>query len=81
MAAKKIIPLSPIANITIPEHVEQEFLRSRQVCQYFNISESQLKKLRAQGIIPCYRLGQTYLYKTEEIIAQLEKVTPKNNKL
>ena len=78
MATKKLTPLPAMAQINIPEHVEEAFLRSAQVCKMFNISESQLKKLRADGIIPAYKLGKTYLYKPEEIIAELKKVTPKN---
>ena len=78
MAAKNIIPLSPLAKVVIPEHVEQEFLRSSQVQKMFNISESLLKKLRANGTIPAYQLGQTYLYKAQENNATIRKVTPKN---
>lgn len=77
MATKKLTPLPAMAEINIPEHIEETYLRSHQVCKMFNISESQLKKLRADGIIPAYKLGKTYLYKPEEIIAELKKVTPK----
>lgn len=58
MPTKKLTPLPATAQITIPEHVEEAFLRSSQVCKMFNISESQLKKLRADGIIPAYKLGK-----------------------
>lgn len=77
MAAKKIIPLSPLVNISTPDNVEQVFLRSKQVCQMLNISESLLKKLRANGTIPAYKLGKSYFYKEEEIIAAMQKTTPK----
>lgn len=77
MPTKKLTPLPATAQITITEQAEEAFLRSSQVCKIFNISNSQLKKLRADGIIPAYKLGKTYLYKHEEIIAELKKVTSK----
>lgn len=76
MTTKKLTPISPDMPIIIPEQVEETYLRSAQVCKMFNISESQLKKLRADGTIPAYKLGKTYLYKPEEIIAELKKVIP-----
>ena len=76
MPTKKLTLLSPDMSIVIPENVTQEYIRSTQVCKMFNISESQLKKLRSDGTIPAYKLGKTYLYKPEEIIAQIKKVIP-----
>ena len=76
MATKKLTLITPDMPITIPENVVETYIRSAQVCKMFNISESQLKKLRADGTIPAYKLGKTYLYKPEEIIAELKKVIP-----
>lgn len=53
---------------------EKEYLRSTDVMQIFSISLSTLKNLRRDGVIPCYRLGKTYLYKREEIEAALQRV-------
>ena len=78
MATKKITPMNQNINYIIPEHVDEIYLRTTQVCKMFNISLSQIKKLRANGTIPCYKLGKTYLYNPEEIIAALQRVTPKN---
>lgn len=53
---------------------EKDYLRSADVMQIFSISLSTLKNLRREGILPCYRLGKTYLYKREEIEAALQRV-------
>ena len=52
-------------------HENDEFLRSEDVCRLFKISNSTLKNYRTEGIIPCYKLGKTYLYKRLEIIQKL----------
>lgn len=55
---------------------KKEYLRSADVCEIFSISNSTLKYLRTSGQIPCYRLGNTFLYKKEDIEAALKKVNP-----
>lgn len=57
---------------------KKEYLRSADVCEIFSISNSTLKYLRSVGQIPCYQLGNTFLYKKEDIEAILVKVTPEN---
>lgn len=54
----------------------KEYLRSADVCEIFSISNSTLKWLRGTGQIPYYQLGNTFLYKKEDIEAALKKVTP-----
>ena len=55
-------------------HENDEFLRSEDVCRLFKISNSTLKNYRTEGIIPCYKLGKTYLYKRLEIEAEMQKL-------
>ena len=52
----------------------KEYLRSADVTRIFSISNSTLKLKRANGTLPCYRFGKTYLYKKEEIEACLVKL-------
>ena len=48
------------------------WMRSSQVRVMLNISDSTLQTLRINGTIPAYKLGTTWLYKQDEIIAVLE---------
>lgn len=48
------------------------WLRSSQVRKMLNISDSTLQTLRINGTIPAYKLGTTWLYKHDEIVAVLE---------
>lgn len=56
------------------EMEEKEYLRSADVTRIFSISNSTLKLMRANGTLPCYKFGKTYLYKREEIEACLVKI-------
>lgn len=56
---------------------DKEYLRSADVTRIFSISNSTLKLLRANGELPYYRFGKTYLYKREEIEACLVKIVSK----
>ena len=49
----------------------REYLRSADVCKIFSISNSTLKWLRGTGQIPYYVLGNTFLYRKEDIEAAL----------
>lgn len=53
---------------------EKEYLRSADVTRIFSISNSTLKLMRANGVLPCYKFGKTYLYKREEIEACLVRI-------
>ena len=48
------------------------WMRTSQVRGMLNISDSTLQTLRINGTIPAYKLGTTWLYKQDEIIAVLE---------
>lgn len=49
-----------------------KWLRSRHVREMLGISDSTLQTLRINGSIPAYRLGASWFYKEEEILAALE---------
>ncbi len=48
------------------------WMRSSQVRKMLNISDSTLQTLRINGTIPAYKLGTTWMYKQDEIVALLE---------
>lgn len=48
------------------------WLRSSQVREMLNISDSTLQTLRVNGTIPAYKLGASWMYKYDEIVAVLE---------
>lgn len=48
------------------------WLRSAQVRDMLNISDSTLQTLRIKGTIPAYKLDNTWMYKKDEIEAVLE---------
>ena len=52
--------------------VQPTWLRSSQVREMLNISDSTLQTLRVNGTIPAYRLETTWMYKLDEIVAVLE---------
>lgn len=45
----------------------RQWLRSKEVCQWLNISAGTLQNLRESGGIPFSRLGNTYFYPFAEI--------------
>jgi len=50
----------------------QSWLRSSQVREMLNISDSTLQTLRINGTIPAYKLDHMWMYKYDEIVAVLE---------
>lgn len=48
------------------------WMRSKDVREMLNISDSTLQTLRINGTIPSYKLGTSWFYKHDEIIAALE---------
>lgn len=52
--------------------VQPIWMRSSQVREMLNISDSTLQTLRINGTIPAYKLGSTWMYKHDEIVAVLE---------
>lgn len=48
-------------------------LRSNDVREMLNISDSTLQTFRINGIIPAYKLDSTWFYKYDEIVGALEK--------
>ncbi len=48
------------------------WLRSSQVRDMLNISDSTLQTLRINQTIPAYKMGTTWMYKSDEIEAVLE---------
>lgn len=47
-------------------------LRSKEVRDMLNISDSTLQTMRVNGTIPAYRLGSSWFYREDEILAALE---------
>ncbi|WP_318350804.1 helix-turn-helix domain-containing protein [Aquipluma nitroreducens] len=58
-----------IRNFTAPQPT---WMRSSQVREMLNISDSTLQTFRINGTIPAYKLDNMWLYKYDEIIAVLE---------
>lgn len=54
------------------EPTKHIWLRSADVREMLQISDSTLQTLRVKGIIPAYRLGDSWFYKEDEILAALE---------
>lgn len=52
--------------------VQPTWLRSSQVRDLLNISDSTLQTFRINGTIPAYKLDNMWLYKYDEIISVLE---------
>jgi hypothetical protein len=50
-----------------------QWLRSSDVRELLNISDSTLQTFRINGTIPAYKLDSTWFYKYDEIIEALEK--------
>lgn len=50
-----------------------KWLRSSDVREMLNISDSTLQTFRINGTIPGYKLDSTWFYKYDEIVAVLEK--------
>jgi len=48
------------------------WLRSKDVRKMLGISDSTLQTLRVTKVIPCYKLGSSWFYREDEIIAALE---------
>lgn len=55
-----------------PSVNNSEWLRSKDVRKMLNISDSTLQTMRINGTIPSYKLGTSWFYKHDEIIAALE---------
>tara|TARA_R110002050_G_scaffold167468_1_gene298241 strand:+ start:2314 stop:2577 length:264 start_codon:yes stop_codon:yes gene_type:complete len=53
-------------------NVQPTWLRSSQVREMLNISDSTLQTLRVNGTIPAYKLGASWMYKYDEIVSVLE---------
>lgn len=50
-----------------------KWMRSRDVRKMLGISDSTLQNMRIIGAIPAYKLGSSWFYREDEIIAALEK--------
>lgn len=55
------------------ENQPQKWLRSKHVRELLGISDSTLMSLRVKGIIPAYRLGDSWFYREDEILKALEE--------
>lgn len=73
MKSRKIEQNARKAAEEIEELSNKEYLRSGDITRLFSISNSTLKNLRQAKAIPFYKLGGTFLYKREEIIAYIER--------
>lgn len=52
---------------------KDKWLRSSDVREMLNISDSTLQTFRINGTIPAYKLDSTWFYKYDEIVDALEK--------
>lgn len=48
-----------------------KWLRSKNVREMLGISDSTLQTMRIKGAIPAYKLGATWFYREDEILAKL----------
>lgn len=51
---------------------QSKWLRSKDVRKMLGISDSTLQTLRINGTIPSYKLGSSWYYKYDEIVAVLQ---------
>jgi len=63
--------LSEIKKLT-EEKATTEWLRSADVRELLNISDSTLQSMRISCVVPAYKLGSTWFYKYNEIWKALE---------
>lgn len=54
------------------ENANWRWLRSRDVRKMLNISDSTLQTMRINGSIKAYKLGASWFYREDEIVAALE---------
>ena len=52
-----------------------KYLRSRDVCEMFNISQSTLQNLRNNKNIPFKRIGGTLIYDADEVEAKMKELS------
>jgi excisionase family DNA binding protein len=52
---------------------KQEYLTSKEVCKYLNISATKLYELRSLGKIPFKKIGGSYRYNKNEIVNHFTK--------
>jgi len=57
---------------------QPQYLRSAQVREMLNISDSTLQNLRIKGIIPAFKLGDMWLYRQADIVEAIEGGINKN---
>lgn len=48
-----------------------KYMRSKDVRDMFNISDSTLQNWRIKGVIPAYKMGTTWVYHKDELIKAL----------
>ena len=59
--------------LTGKEKNPPKWMRSADVRELLNISDSTLQTMRIGGTVPAYKLGNTWFYKYDEIIDALKK--------
>ncbi|MEM7656161.1 MAG: helix-turn-helix domain-containing protein [Bacteroidota bacterium] len=57
----------------------RKWLRSKEVCEWLNISSSTLQNMRDDGSIPFTQLGSTYFYPYQEVEQLLQKSLVQRN--
>jgi excisionase family DNA binding protein len=67
--------LVELLNQRIPEGYspQRKWMRSKEVCEWLNISASTLQNMRNDGSIPFTQLGSTYFYPYQEIEGMLQQ--------
>lgn len=71
--------ISEIKTLIEPKLNKTVWLRSADVREMLNISDSTLQTMRINGTIPGYKLDTTWFYKYDEIIKALEKGKTRNS--
>lgn len=61
-----------LSKLVSEQKPETKYMRSSEVREMLNISDSTLQTLRITGAIPAYRLGTSWFYKYEEIVAAID---------
>jgi hypothetical protein len=62
----------PVNDVRKNDFEPIKWLRSKNVRQMLSISDSTLQTMRISGFIPSYKLGSSWFYREDEIIAALE---------
>ena len=64
--------LSEIQKLKTIGHPPSKLLRSNELCELLQMSQTKLYELRRSGKIPCVRIGGNYLYDLNEVLERFK---------